>query len=188
VEMQGNLAELSKQDFERLRKSLISEGFTYAISVWENPDTGEKKLLDGHARVRTCKHLVEDDGFVVEPLPAVIVQAASERAARKKLLLGRSEYHKTTKQGLYEFLHESSIEVAEVKDVVKFSTLDMDDFVTEFYGDDNPTDPSEDLSESFSIKCKNNRELTMLKQLLKVSKKSMTYDAFMARLASKEEV
>lgn len=125
IEVQGNLAELSKENFEKLKASLLKYGISFAFSVWRN---GKKNLLlDGHARVRTLK-LLRSEGWDIPDVPVVMVKARSEKEAREKLLLARSEYHKTTMDGLYEYLEKSSIRLDEMKAVLDLPGIRFEDF------------------------------------------------------------
>ena len=131
-EFQGNLAELSASNFNKLKSSLLKHGITFAFSVWQN--NNKNYLLDGHARKKTLDLLVAD-GYSVDAVPVVVVSAKNIKEAKTKLLIGRSEYHKTVEQGLYEFLSKAQINIEDVENEIEL--LDMDKFKAEFFEEAN---------------------------------------------------
>ena len=145
--MQGNLAELSKDAHKRLRQSIIEHGITYAFSVWFND--GVYYLLDGHARYKTLLLLIED-GFVVPDLPVVLVEAKDRKEAVKKVLIGRSDYHRTTSDGLYEFLSAEKLDLGDITETTNFHSIDFEQFNLEYFGelpDDTDDGDSDDKTE-----------------------------------------
>lgn len=99
---QGELKSLSKENFEKLKQSILKEGYFVPMFVWKNKN--KLNVLDGHQRLRTLKHLKEQDGFVVPRLPYVEIAAKTMQEAKRKLLLITSAYGKIEKDGLYEFI------------------------------------------------------------------------------------
>lgn len=132
VELQGNLAELSKENYRKLRNSIEKNGITFAMHVWQ--DNGKTYIVDGHARYRTLR-LMADEGADIPPIPVVIVEAKDMKEAKRRVLLGRSDYHEVTSDGLYEFLSTAQIEFDDVQDEINFSSIDVKKFIDEF-GDD----------------------------------------------------
>jgi hypothetical protein len=128
-EFQGNLAELSKESYRKLRNSLERFGICFPVYVWRAG--GRYKILDGHARVKTLR-LMEAEGYEIPPVPVVFVEAATEKDAKKILLAARSEYHKTTEEGLYEFLAEAQIDAEDIKDYADLSTVEIEKFIEGF--------------------------------------------------------
>jgi hypothetical protein len=120
TEYQGNLAEMSKQNYEKLKKAFLKYGICFALTVWKNK--GKNLIIDGTGRFRTLTKMKEE-GFEIPALPVVETECKDEAEAKRKILLGRSEFHKTTEEGLYEFLNTSNISIDEIKEETDFSGI-----------------------------------------------------------------
>ncbi len=131
VPMQGDLKDLSEENYEKLKKEIIELGFSEPISVWIDPE-GQAKLLNGHQRTRVL-HKMRDDGWVIPPLPVSIVEAESHQQAMKKILSLTSQYGEITKDGLYKFMNEAQLSMDEVAASFRFPEIKFDDFKIEFY-------------------------------------------------------
>jgi hypothetical protein len=128
-EFQGNLKDLSVENYEKLKRQILKLGFSEPISVWKN----EEKLfaLNGHQRLRTLRTMREE-GFVIPKIPVNIVQAKDIKQAKEKVLSLTSQYGQITDQGLYEFLHEADLDFNFIKDDLRFPEIDFDKFDAEF--------------------------------------------------------
>lgn len=130
---QGNLKDLKDENFHKLRKEIINEGFAAPIYVWD--DNGIYHILDGHQRVRVIKHLVEQEGYEDFTLPIVRILDDSLEKAKKRLLSYVSMYGTLTNDGLYEFMFDAKIEMQELED--RFSLpqndFDIDKFKAEYF-------------------------------------------------------
>lgn len=127
---QGELKSLHKDDYEKLRKQIISLGFSEPIAVWQHD--GHNYILNGHQRLRTVSTMVEKEGFSCPPLPIVKVEARNHKEAKHKVLALTSQYGKIEKEGLYEFMHEAQIQMPELKDF-KFPEVNLGKFEHEFF-------------------------------------------------------
>jgi DNA modification methylase len=142
---QGNLKDLSDENYEKLKKEIIERGFSFVIHVWK--DKGKNYILDGHQRVRTIKTMVEKEGWGCPELPVVEVKAKNIKEAKFKVLSGTSQYGEMTGQGLHEFIELAEIELNDVGDSFVFPEIDFDRFKLEFYSEHNTDgeyDPKED--------------------------------------------
>lgn len=129
--LQGNLKSLSKQDYERLRDEIVADGFSEPISAWKT-----KKgllVLNGHQRLRTVKNMVEKEGYKCPEIPISLVKAKDEKQARRKLLSMASQYGKVEKDGLYEFIHESDMQVEDVIANFRLPEIDLQKFADEYF-------------------------------------------------------
>lgn len=113
--IQGNLKELSKVNYDKLKNRIARLGFDAPIFVWKN------KILDGTQRIRTVQKMIED-GFTLpgNKLPIVEIQARDLNEAKERLLGYISQFGKVTDEGLYEFAHDIP--------GLNFDTLDLPDF------------------------------------------------------------
>lgn len=129
IPFQGNLKSLSEKNYERLKSQILKDGFSEPVSVWINE--GKNYILNGHQRIRTIQKMVSE-GYACEPIPVSIINADSIQHAKKKLLALASSYGKVEKEGLYEFISESDIDLSDLDDNFNFHELDMDKFIKEF--------------------------------------------------------
>jgi len=98
---QGSLKRISKRNLEKLKLSILRNGFSAPIFVWRNG--GANNILDGHQRLTALRSL-EADGHAVPKLPVAYIEADSEQQAKAKLLAITSQYGDFVKEGLDEFL------------------------------------------------------------------------------------
>ena len=136
---QGKLKSLSKVRYEQLKGLILSEGYIGAIHVWANK--GKHYCIDGHQRIYTLQKM-RKEGYTVPELPVVKVLASSHKKAKKAVLAMISQHGEVDKQGLYEFMEDSGLEVSELENIV-IPDLDMEDFLEEYYLDDEDDDGNE---------------------------------------------
>jgi len=75
---QGALKTLDNVQYDRLRASLIEEGFASPVFTWYAHD----KVLDGHQRLIVC----EREGWKIQgDVPVVEIEAVDEQEAARKL-------------------------------------------------------------------------------------------------------
>lgn len=124
-DFQGNLKKLTKDNREKLFKSMIREGFMCPIFIWKNPE-GVCKNLDGHQRVNTLSWM-EQRGWDIPELPIVWIEAEDEKEARRKLLKITSQYGEFDMEELNSWFAELDKEVAdEIRLVDTQLELDLD--------------------------------------------------------------
>lgn len=128
---QGELKELSKENFEKLKKSILKRGVTSPINLWK--DKGKLWNLDGHQRVRLFAEL-EKLGFKIPKVPVAYVKAKSLKEAKEILLSNVSQYGRVNPQGLYEFSVENGFAMEDLADF-DIPNIDMPDFFEEFFID-----------------------------------------------------
>lgn len=144
VVIQGNLKTLMKDRYEKFKRNIIKHGICEPVSIWKND--GKIKILNGTQRTRTLT-LMRDEGYTIPPIPINPIEAKDEKEARLKLLALVSQYGELTDEGLYEYMTESHIDIAELDDY-EFQNLDSKEFSDSYFS--NPTLGSP-LHESFII-------------------------------------
>ena len=129
---QGDLKSLSVENFERLKGNILRDGFNAPIEVWND---GEKLYtLDGHQRCRVLDKMLEE-GYEIPKIPYVLVEANSYTQAKRILLDHSSNFGKVEEQGLYEYMHDSKIELPELKERYDLPALDTEKFGANFFND-----------------------------------------------------
>lgn len=133
--IQANLKELTKQDYDKLRESLIQNNFMMPFTVWQDGDT--LWILDGHHRQKVLQTLMADGYTIPERLPANFIECKDKHDAAKKVLIYSSIYAKITDDGLYELISQNEIDFEEVKKLIDLPNVNLDYF-EEYYIKDNP--------------------------------------------------
>jgi hypothetical protein len=130
--LQGELKELSKKNYDRLRNSIVRNGFSAPLFIWTDKG-GTNYLLDGTQRHRVLSKM-KSEGYEIPPLPVAYIEAADIKDARQKLLFILSQYGEVTRQGLYEFVIDADFELSEL-DSFRLPDVEMESFKAEFFED-----------------------------------------------------
>lgn len=109
-DLQGNLKDLTEENYVRLRNSMTKYGFSFPVFMWIDPTDGKKFIVDAHQRLRTLRKM-KQEGWTIPDLPADIIHAENRVEAKKKLLLLNSRYGKITREGFDEFIDEVGFEI-----------------------------------------------------------------------------
>jgi hypothetical protein len=111
-EFQGNLKSRSKDDIQKIIKSIKNYGFSFPFFIW-NGD-GHNRCMDGHGRIQALAEM-RRQGENLPLFPVVYVDAKDEAEARQKLLRLNSQYGKMTVDSVLEFTGGMSVEWGELK-------------------------------------------------------------------------
>ena len=130
-DFQGDLKTITDENLEKLKKSIISEGFCAPIFVWNNKD--KHYLLDGHQRMKALNSLYAD-GYTIPDIPIVYIEAKNKKDAKKKLLYISSQYGQFTIDGYADFALDIDVD---------FNDLRLTDGLFSFYGIEAVTDAPE---------------------------------------------
>jgi len=138
------------EQHNKLKKSLIKNGFTAAFQVWGK---GKKfYILDGHSRYFALKELADEGAQIPEKLPCTFIDIKNAQQAKKAVLLFNSHYAKIEKSALAEFTADFDLD--DLIGEIDIPDIDMDDL-----GDVPPDFPEEsgaDRAEPIPAKlCKN---------------------------------
>ena len=119
---QGALKTLDNVQYDRLRVSLIEEGFAAPVFTWH----GHDKLLDGHQCLLVCER---EEWSIEGGVPVVEIEAADEQeAARNWPRVYAAPYEQIDSQGWFEFETEHDIEVGALDCNVPVFVLPFPDF------------------------------------------------------------
>ena len=140
---QGDLKTLSKDNYERLRKEILEDGFSFPVAVWEKDDETNFYIIDGHQRVETL-HRMREEGYSIPQIPVVFVKAKSFEAAKRKLLAGASTYGTINEPGLLAFLADTDLAAEDLVANFNLNGVDLQAFVGKFMLD--PAADEDDLA------------------------------------------
>jgi hypothetical protein len=129
---QGKLKTLDDKNFNKLRKSIIEEGFSFTVHVWENADV--IYIIDGHQRVSVL-HQMRKQGIMIPPISCSFVSAKTYRDAKKLVLLAVSQYGKIQRDGFLEFVDGEEFDFADY-DFPDFN-IQIDEFVPDLPPEEN---------------------------------------------------
>lgn len=96
-ELQGNLKDLTDQNYQKLLDSIKQHGFAVPVFVWIDKN-GKHWLLDGHQRIRTLRA-----SGAHKEVPYITIEAETPSEAKAKLLAITSQYGTITRDGLDKF-------------------------------------------------------------------------------------
>lgn len=98
--IQGDLKELSRENYEKLRKRIETKGFDAPLFVWKG------NILDGTQRYRVLVAMIEE-GWVLPAgkVPVCDIKAKDLKEAKERVLGYVSQYGKVTHTGLNDFLN-----------------------------------------------------------------------------------
>jgi DNA modification methylase len=124
-DLQGDLKNLSEENYVKLRNSMDEFGFSFPVFMWEDKD-GIKWIVDAHQRIKTLRKM-RSEGYEVPPLPADYIHAKDRIEAKKKLLVLNSRYGEITESGLTDFINEEGFEIAieEMQDYLDYPEIDF---------------------------------------------------------------
>lgn len=112
TEFQGGLKKRTDDDIKKIEKSIHDYGFATPFFVWKNG--GKNKVLDGHGRLQTLKHMAAK-GEEIPALPVVYIDCPNEAAAKNLLLRICSTYGEMTAESVKDFLNGLEINLEEIK-------------------------------------------------------------------------
>jgi len=136
---QGNLKELSEQNYEKLKNSILNYGFRIPIFIWKD------NIIDGHQRVFVLTKLKKEK-YEVPMIPVVEIQAENEDEAKKILLLINSTFGRITYDGLYEFVQSmESIDTNKFLEEVDLANINMELFQAGYFDLDQEKLPKIDI-------------------------------------------
>lgn len=126
-EFATDIKNRTSHDIDRLKVSIKENGFLFPLFIWK----GRNVILDGKARFLALKQLKED-GFILDKIPVVFVEAKDEQEAKEKVLQVNSRYGKITEGSLNFFAKDCKIDLSDLNihlDKINFSFESKDDLV-----------------------------------------------------------
>ena len=121
TELQGKLKARNDVDYDKIKLSIITYGFSFPFFVWKSD---KNYILDGHGRFETlCR--MQKDGYLIPDVPVVFVEAKDLKEAKQKLLRLNSQYGKMTKESVLEFAEDIDLNFEEI--ALPDTTIDFAD-------------------------------------------------------------
>ncbi len=124
-EFQGEFKALTKENFEKLKHTITTEGFCDPINVWEND--GKYFCLDGHQRMSVLKAL-QADGWMIPALPVNMIKAKDKKEAKKLILTFSSNYGAISEESLSNFMIDSELDLDFLQTSVVLPEVSLDYF------------------------------------------------------------
>lgn len=126
---QGELKTLSKEDYEKLKKSILDHGFSFPVFIWRNK--GRHKIIDGHQRLIVALGMLKE-GFWIEggKFPVDWIEAQNEKEAKEKILLSMSQYGKATEKSFLGFVDEAGLDLEGLSLMIDIPTIDVDSILS----------------------------------------------------------
>ena len=136
---------LSKTAYEKLRASILENGFVESFKVWESG----KKLycLDGYHRCKVLADLEAEGHAVPETFHADFLDCTSKKDAAKLVLIYSSVYADVTDEGLYEFAETLGVDLAAIAAEIDLPSLDIDKFLAGWGKEDGEEETAEGTTE-----------------------------------------
>lgn len=131
-DFQGDLKTITDDNLEKLKNSIINNGFCAPVFVWKNKD--KNYLIDGHQRLKALNSLFAD-GYTIPDIPIVYITADNKKDAKKKLLYISSQYGQFTIDGYADFALDIDVD---------FNDLRLTDGLFDFSLNDSKAESVED--------------------------------------------
>ncbi len=129
-EFQGNLKDLTEDNYAKLKKSIEGNGFFIPMFLWKHK--GKFKVLDAHQRLRVLKK----EQVTPYEIPYIEIEAKDTNEAKKKLLLISSQYGTITQEGLDEFVFDLDLDTDWIADTINFDNITDFDKITDVEEDE----------------------------------------------------
>lgn len=143
---QENFKDLTETAFERLKNSIVKNGFVETFKAWEDPGSKKVYCLDGYHRCVVFKEL-EKEGLSVPALFTTnFIECKNKQEAGKLVLTYSSIYAKITEEGLYEFINLNKIDLQSFKDELFIPEFNLEYFNKGYLEDGLPEEvPNVDI-------------------------------------------
>lgn len=145
IPFQGKLKAITKENFEKLKRSLIKDGLPLGFHIWKEKD--KNYIMDGHHRQLALKS-IRDDGYFVPPVPCNNVIAKNKKEAAKAVLVSNSKYASMNESSISDYMIEHELSVDDLINL-DIPELNMDDFNIDIEGKETKNTGAELDLESF---------------------------------------
>jgi hypothetical protein len=119
-----NLKEISPEDLEKIKNSLVNNNFVQPFTIWKDK-SGKEWILDGRTRKIAMSELEKDGIKIPDKLPANFIECKNKKEAAKLVLVFSSSYAKMTEHGLKEFLDLNNLMYKDIQNEIDLPGLDL---------------------------------------------------------------
>lgn len=102
----NTLKESSTRDITKLKNSIVNDGFSFPVFVWE----GHRYIIDGAGRLSALEELI-NEGFVLKDVPVVRIIASDIKQAKKRVLQASSQHGEVTQDSFNAFVEDIEIDI-----------------------------------------------------------------------------
>lgn len=120
-----SLKEISPDDYNRLKNSILENKFIQPFFVWESDKI---YCLDGKHRITVLNDLEASGVEIPELLPAVFIDCFCKKDAAVLVLLFSSNYAKVTQLGFADMLKEYELDFDLMKSALNLPEFNMEAF------------------------------------------------------------
>jgi disulfide oxidoreductase YuzD len=136
----NSLKEASNRDVSKLKQAILSNDFSFPLYTWQN------YIIDGAGRKKALEEL-EKEGYTIDELPVIEIEAANKREAKKLVLQASSQYGVISQKSYEDFIESIDFTPLELKiidipnieiidDTISFQEYDsFDESDKQFRGD-----------------------------------------------------
>jgi hypothetical protein len=116
-----------KENIEKLKKSLINNGFSQPFTVWKKDD--KLLILDGHYRKMAFDQLDAEGISIPELLPCNLIDCKNEKEAKKVVLIYNSHYARINKDEIFNFTN--GMDLKELSFEIELPNIDFASMIDE---------------------------------------------------------
>lgn len=109
--LQGDLKSIDLANAEKLKTSILKEGFFAPLLIWED-SSGALKIIDGHQRVAVLKRM-QEEGYSIPEIPITLIKAETEQEAKRKVAAAISVYGVVNDDALKKWFDEIGVGLEE---------------------------------------------------------------------------
>ena len=151
--LQGNLKELSKDNYKKLKQSLLEHGFAFPVNLARIKGK-PYGILDAHQRIKTVIQMCSKEGYclldikgkLTDKIPVTFTDVKSKKEAGELILQAISQYGKVTEEGLYEFVNDFSIDINSLE-TFDLPDFDIDRFIESYAPEDVNNETEDEIPE-----------------------------------------
>lgn len=131
VELQRDFKLRNTDSLIKLKDRILEAGFKYSFKAWRDPE-GTLHIIDAHQR-RAALLELQEDGYLVPPIPYELIQAANKREAVKEIAFINSTFGDLNPHtDLFETYDIDLSEINANLDHLNINTDDLDDLADAF--------------------------------------------------------
>ena len=103
-----NFKKTSTEKMEKLKLSLLSNGFSSPFYIWEKD--GAQFIIDGHHREKALRELQDEGNVIPEELLGIWLEIEDELQAKKMVMTFNSHYADIDKYEMFDFLKDFQLD------------------------------------------------------------------------------